>query len=606
MKRRYSATALQLILLIAFCSTGCNSISKWRGQSPDSTVAGSTNPDSQEYIADITSVWGLSYAKVEGIALATQLDGQGSDPKPSQQRSYLVSEMRANDVAKPNEVLASDDTSLVLVRGFMPPGVRKGDRFDVEIRTLPGSATKSLRGGFLMGTSLRQMEAMGGRVLQGHVVGKVKGPIIVDAVYDRSNEQNENRGRVLGMAVAKYDRPIGLAISSENHSVRITAAIAKSINNRFHVIENGGLIGAATPKNDKHIELAIPPRYKHNLARYLEVVGQIKYRETSQELAMRLLTLEQELLEPSTTKRAALKLEAIGESAIDILRSGMESPDAEVRFSSAMALAYMDTPESAKELGSAAKVERAFRWNAMTALAAMDDVEAGVQLSELLDMRSAETRYGAFHALRVRSPNQSVYLSSIRPDDFYFHVVPSRSFPMIHFSKYKRPEIVLFGHDQTVKDNFLFVKKGLTIRALEGTDKVKISKFSRRDDDVSLECSNQIGDLIQNMVSLNMDFGEILEVFQVAKSSDMLNSKLVIDATPKPGRRYDREESDEVTPEEPSRFVGGPIPDLFRGSNEGREQKWRPNETAAYYEDEDVSRKKKKGFMNKLTGWWGK
>lgn len=604
MKRCYSITALQLVLLFAFCSTGCNSISKWRGQSPDVTT-GSTDPESQEFITDITTVWGLSYAKVEGIALATQLEGRGSDPKPSQQRAYLVSEMRANDVAKPNEVLASEDTSLVLVRGFMPPGIRKGDRFDVEIRTLPGGDTKSLRGGFLMETSLRQMEAMGGRVLQGHIVGGVKGPIIVDAVYDRSDEQNENRGRVLGMAVAKYDRPLGLAISSENHSVRITAAIAKAINNRFHVVDNGGLIGAATPKNDRHIELSVPPRYKHNLARYLEVVGQIKYRESSQELAKRLMTLEKQLLEPSTTKRAALKLEAIGETAVDVLKTGMESPDAEVRFSSAMALAYMDVPESAKELGSAAKVERAFRWNAMTALAAMDDVEAGMQLSELLDMRSAETRYGAFYALRVRSPSQSVFESTLRPDDFFFHVVPSKSFPMIHFSKYKRPEIALFGHDQTVKDNFLFVKKGLTIRALEGTDKIKISKFSRRDDDVSQVCSNQVVDLIQSLVSIDMDFGEILEVFQDAKASEMLNSKLVIDATPKPGRNYERE-SDEITPEEPSRFVGGPIPDLFRGSTEGREQKWRPNETAAYYEDEDAGRKKNKGFMNRLTGWWGK
>ena len=62
MKRCYSITALQLILLVAFCSTGCNSISKWRGQSPD-VIPGSTDPESQEYITDITTVWGFELCK---------------------------------------------------------------------------------------------------------------------------------------------------------------------------------------------------------------------------------------------------------------------------------------------------------------------------------------------------------------------------------------------------------------------------------------------------------------------------------------------------------------------------------------------------------------
>ncbi|MEC9092374.1 MAG: hypothetical protein VX438_06695, partial [Planctomycetota bacterium] len=121
-----------LLVLLLLTHAGCSSL-KWRGQNPENS-ADSAFDGTQDYIGDITSMWGLSYAKVEGIALATQLKGTGSDPRPSAQRKYLVSEMRAHDVAKPNEILASEDNSLVLVRGFMPPGIRKGDRFDVEIR----------------------------------------------------------------------------------------------------------------------------------------------------------------------------------------------------------------------------------------------------------------------------------------------------------------------------------------------------------------------------------------------------------------------------------------------------------------------------------------
>lgn len=584
----FTASLASLLLITA--STGCSSLI-WRGQNAE--TADPVFDGTQDYIGDITSMWGLSYAKVEGIALATQLDGTGSDPKPSAQKNYLVSEMRAHDVAKPNEILASKNTSLVLVRGFIPPGARQGDRFDVEIRTMPRSETSSLRGGFLMETSLRQMEAMGGQVLKGHIVASVKGPILVDAIYEKGDPTNEVRGRVLGSAVARYDRPLGFTVTSENHSVRTTTAIARAINQRFHVIKNGGKVGAATPKNDKHVEVDIPRRYKQNLGRYLEVVRSIKYRETPAELAARLQTLRQQLLEPTTSRRASLRLEAIGDPAKPILEEGLESSDPEVRFNSAMALAYMDEPKAIRELGSAAKVEPAFRWHAMTALASMDDVEAGVQLTELLDIRSVETRYGAFRALTERSPTHSVYESPFRPDDFYFHVVPSKSFPVIHFSKSKRRELALFGEDQTVNDSFLIVESGITIRST-GNGKVKITKFTQRDGDQSVECSNQVADVIENMSRIGLEYDQILDIFQKAKSANMLNSKLVIDATPKPRKR-------QIDRDEPagSRYFAGPIPYLFQGArNSGTDEE--EDQAPEPFEHRPAERK---GLFARMTSW---
>ncbi len=584
------------LFLVGLLPSGCSSL-KWRGQSPDESTKSKSNSASQDYIRDITSLWGLNYAKVEGIALATQLDSSGSDPRPSQQRSYLVSEMRAHEVAKPNEVLASENTSLVLVRGFMPPGVKKGDRFDVEVRTLPRSDTKSLEGGFLMETRLRQMEALGGQVLQGHIVGSVKGSIIVDSIFEKGDEVNKTRGRVLGTAVAMYDRPLGLVVNSENHSVRITTALARAINKRFHVIENGGKVGAATPKNDRHIELAVPQRYKHHLGRYLEVVRCIKYREADHEISRRLIDLKERLMHPETCRRAALQLEAIGNQAKPLLLEGMESGESDVRFYSAMALAYMDTPEAARELGSAAKVQPAFRWHAMTALSSMDDIYAGEQLSELLNMRSAETRYGAFQAMRERSPSRSIFESEFRPDDFYLHIVPSESFPLMHFSRARRPEIVLFGPEQTVNDSFLIIQPGLTMKAGEDAE-IKITQFTRRDGDKTVVCSSLISDLIREMVELDMDYGQILEIFQKAKTAGMLETKLVIDATPDPRRQYRRAKETESDSGDSERFVAAPIPDFFR-NNKGRQQKWRPDESGVYYEDEN-----RKNVFSRMTGWW--
>ena len=101
-------------------------------------------------VGDFTVPVGLNSVKVEAVALVTGLDGTGSDPPPSSRRAVLIGEMQARDVPNPNAILASSDTSLVIVVGFLPPGIRKGERFDVQVRVPSKSETVSLRGGWLM------------------------------------------------------------------------------------------------------------------------------------------------------------------------------------------------------------------------------------------------------------------------------------------------------------------------------------------------------------------------------------------------------------------------------------------------------------------------
>ena len=59
--------------------------------------------------------------------------------------------------------------------------------------------------------------------------------------------------------------------------------------------------------------------------------------------------------DPVTAPRAALRLEAIGKAAIGILREGLESTDAEVRFVSAEALAYLGESLAGEKLAEAAR-----------------------------------------------------------------------------------------------------------------------------------------------------------------------------------------------------------------------------------------------------------
>ncbi|MGC3968724.1 MAG: hypothetical protein QM775_15535 [Pirellulales bacterium] len=64
--------------------------------------------------------------QVETVALVTGLPGTGSDPAPSPQRSFVMQEMQRNGVEKPNQILASPNTDIVMVRGYLRPAFKRG------------------------------------------------------------------------------------------------------------------------------------------------------------------------------------------------------------------------------------------------------------------------------------------------------------------------------------------------------------------------------------------------------------------------------------------------------------------------------------------------
>ncbi len=440
-----------LTLLAVFCvgflglMTGCQS-SFFRAQSPDSTEA----LVEDEVAANLVGKWalptGLNGQKVEFIGLVNGLAGTGSDPPPTPDRQALIDDIQTYDVDHPNEILSWNSTAMVQVTGIIPPGAQKGDRFDVLVRTPRRSETESLRGGWLMPTRLREHAVINGSTRSSLQLAMATGSVLVDSMFEGSDDEMlERRGRVLGGGVVGKTRPLGLAVRSEKGSITVSTLIGKAINRRFHRFEHGIKKGVATPKRDNYIELAVHSRYRNNLSRYLRVVRAIPLRQNSIEMPVRLERLERQLLDPNSAAKAAIMLEAIGPEAIPTLQRGAVSEDPEVKFYSAEALAYLDVEEAAKPL-SEATVEPAFRWHALTALAAMDQVAAYDELTELLQANSAETRYGAFYALRTRNPSDPLVTGERLGDDYFYHVVPSVGEPLVHFTRYKRPEVVVFGH----------------------------------------------------------------------------------------------------------------------------------------------------------------
>ena len=614
--------ALDRRLFLALGLTSCCGCASplLRGQTPDEELALEEEPK-LEVVGDYARPWGLNWIKLESVALVTGLDNTGSDPPDSPQRRMLIGEMQSHDVRKAEEVLASPTTSMVIVRGYLPPGVQKGDTFDVEVRLPSRSETTSLRGGWLMQTRMRQMEVMGGSVMTGSIDGLAQGDVLVDATFEGGDDKVlESRGRVLGGGVCAIRRQLGLAISREDASVRTSTLIGKAINQRFYTIDAGVKQGVAEPQRDNFLELAVAPRYKHNLARYLRVVRNIALKETPPERIERLKLLERKLLEPASSALAAIQLEAIGNEAAGALKKGLGSSDPEVRFYAAEALAYLDQSEAATALAEAAQGESAFRWHALTALSTMSHVAALDSLNDLLHVKSVETRYGAFRALKTRNPDDPTIKGELLDKRFRYHTLATSGEPLVHVTRTRVPEIVLFGHEQRLKPpaSGIFAGKRLMVTALENGD-LRIGRFAPGAETVYETCPPELDKLIRSLVKLGAGYAEVVQCLQEAKQAGCLEARLAVEAVPRPDRKYYRD--DDPLPEAPAdepektenpaslladRRAATPAPELFQDGIESQAGKGNgqpksnasPGET---YVNPDYRPAKPPGFFDRLN-----
>ena len=201
-----------LLLCATLLLAGCSS---WNLFSSSKSKTPSDTPDDQPHtVGDLAIPFGMFPVKVEAVGLVSGLHGTGSDPEPSPQRAMLMAEMQRRGVENPNQLLATRNYSLVLVRGFLRPGIQKGDHFDVELRVKDRSETTSLRGGYLLETRLSDMAVIYGKVLDGKVRGIAQGPVLVDpSATEKHNSVQLGRGVVLGGGVARESRSVGLFLN---------------------------------------------------------------------------------------------------------------------------------------------------------------------------------------------------------------------------------------------------------------------------------------------------------------------------------------------------------------------------------------------------------
>ena len=135
-------------------------------------------------------------------------------------------------------------------------------------------------------------------------------------------------------------------------------------------------------------------------------------------------------------------------------------------------------------------------------------------MTNLLHVESVETRYGAFRALRTRNPDDPATQGELLDKKFRYHAIVSTGEPLIHLTRTRLPEIVVFGHEQKLRGvNHLFAGKRIMITALPNGD-LKASRFDPGKETVYETFAPEVDKLIRAIVMLGGGYSEVIQCLQ--------------------------------------------------------------------------------------------
>jgi hypothetical protein len=545
------------LLLGLLALAGCTHAQP-RAQSEDESDRADRETAAVKTIRDVTQVANVEDVPVVGVGLVTGLEDTGGGVPPGPDRAALEDYLRKRGVENIKELFASKTTSLVRVVARISAGAHKNDTVDVCVTVPENCRTTSLRGGKLEECLLYNFDstrnlsaavsaATGAEpsnrpetAVRGHAFVKAEGPVVAGVTAGgEDGDPSQKRGVVWGGGVfAGPDRPFILQINPEHQYARVAMRIAERVTQTFHGPGAApGDIAVARSKN--YVTLTVPGPYRLNVARYLRVVGLIPLTEAPSADGAYVKKLSKQLLDPATTVTAALRLEALGAPSIPALKAGLHSDVPLVRFAAAESLAYLGSPSCGEELGRQVVEQPFVQAFALTALASLNEAVCRVKLEELLTAPSPETRYGAFHALRARDERDPLVVGE-KLGSFWLHEVGKAGPPQVHYSTYKRPEVVLFGSTPSlVAPLSLLAGPEFTFRADEGKTTCVVSRFTTREGKQSRECPLEVAAVLRAVAELGGNYADAVELLRQAEASRGLNCSVKADPLPKAPTVYD-------------------------------------------------------------------
>ena len=538
-------------------------------------------------LSEYMSVQGNTIITLRGVGLVTGLNGTGGDPSPSALRTQLQNEMSRLNIKGGKHILASPDTALVVVTAYLPAMVTKGQRFDVRVAIPPQAKATSLKGGYLLETRMFEEANIEGRgALKGHEYALAGGAILTNLGVKGSPEERQGElmyGTIPGGAVSRTERDLSIVLRREKKGFRNAKRIADAVSERFNRYNNfGQKIPCAVAKQDDLITLKVHPQYINNFPRYQAVIRSIAFNETEVARRIRIEKLAREIMDPEKAQTAALQLEAIGDSGIPFLKDALESTDFEVKFQAAQALAYLGDASGISILNEAARDQPAFRVYAFVAMSVIDDADSVLALRELMNSSSLETRYGAFRALKELDPHDPWLNPVVFDSRFLMHVIDSPGESMVHVTRRRSPEVVVFGPEQELRlPAVLNAGRHIKVIGATGDHEVDVILYKLNEEPQRHRVSNRVVDVIRACGESGATYPDIVQLLIEAEQQHNFVGQFGIDRMPQAGRMYltDGQADDSEAPDDESgKQIGSSrlLPEMF---DELDEDELRENES---------------------------
>ena len=530
---------------LALVLAGCSLPALTRGQSEDEAERDRYDIAT---IGERSTVANAEPTSLGGVGLVEGLEGTGGDCSPDGYRTMLANELRRERMDNVNEVLRSPDCALVVIEASMQPGACKDDRIDVQVKLPPGSKATSLRGGKLrrcylfnydFARNLRADYQGSQNMIIGHKIAQAEGAVLV-SLGDGDESARVKMGRIWGGAKLLRDNPMALAMNNDSQRAALTSLISDRVNSTFQANLRDPMQSKIASTGDKQsVAIRIPAQYRLNMPRFLRVVRFIPLSEAtnvaaknSEDKRTYSQVVAGDLLDPTRTVLAALRLEAMGQKSIPPLEAGLKSQHPLVRFCSAEALAYLGNPRCSETLAVAAK-SPLLRSYALAALASLDEAVCHLELRKLIACDGdADLRYGAFRALRALDENDDVVQGEHLNESFWLHRIAPQSKPFVHISTTKRAEVVLFGEAPRLKGPFSLLAGEFAITATKDDARVNISRVPLRKEAARRQCSFELEDILRSMADLGAAYSEIIAMLQQANAAACLSCQIRVDALP--------------------------------------------------------------------------
>ncbi len=468
----YIVARLLVFAAIGGLAPGCDSIEKATPRPRAARASGfelNVPRIMQGTIRSESILLGYNSVIVRGYGLVVGLQGTGSREMPPAVRAHMLGEMARRGVGqesagfghmKPEAMLDSLDTAVVIVEGVIPPGavaretrrgVRlDGTRFDVRVYADPRTGTTSLEGGQLWTAELRPV--VGGEVLpsvgsrQPAALATARGPIFVNPFAEAGGGAtvgiNHTIGRIMNGGVAVRDMPLKLRLASPSHAR--AEVIQGAINSRFPR-EPGQRDQTARGESGELIRVNVPLSYRDETEAFVELLRHTTIRQAGAE-AVALGVKSVLLNDPSVANAAAWRWEALGVRALPTIQDLYDYPEELPRLAALTAGSRLGDPLVTPALIAMTESDLPeARRKAVELLADLPmDPRIDESLRGLLSDPEIDVRLAAYESAIQRA---DPFISRFSVDGNFVLDVVDSDVPLIYITQIGQPRVALFGRD---------------------------------------------------------------------------------------------------------------------------------------------------------------